>query len=197
MKKIYLLFLVLFSSFIYSQTNGITYQAVILKPEGEKIPGYNNERAPLINTHICLRFTINAGTALEYQETIQTTTDEFGMVNVVIGTGAPTANTVVPTFSAIVWNGNPKSLVVEVDLKGYCWTFKEISNQPFTAVPYALYAANAGVPGVPGVAGPQGIQGLKGDKGDTGAKGADGIAGTQGIQGIPGIKGDTGVQGLE
>jgi hypothetical protein len=47
MKKIYILFVLLFSSAIYSQTKGITYQAVILNPEGEHIPGYNNERAPL------------------------------------------------------------------------------------------------------------------------------------------------------
>jgi hypothetical protein len=86
MKKIYFVFLVLFSSFIYSQTNGITYQAVILNPEGEQIPGYNNERAPLANKLICLRFKIIKGSSqLEYQENLTTTTDEFGMVNVIIG----------------------------------------------------------------------------------------------------------------
>ena len=75
MKKIYLLALVLFSSIIYSQTKGITYQAVILKPEGQNIPGYNDQRAPLTNTAICLRFSIYKGTVLEYQETRNLSTD--------------------------------------------------------------------------------------------------------------------------
>ena len=155
MKKIYLLLVLLFSSVIYSQTNGITYQAVILNPEGEHIPGYNNDRAPLTNTQVCLRFKIYAGTTLEYQENLTTTTDEFGMVNVVIGTGTPTGGT-VSAFNTIVWNGSPKSLVVEVDLKGLCSTFVQISNQPFTAVPYALYSASSGTAGP---AGPQGTNG--------------------------------------
>jgi hypothetical protein len=155
MKKIYLLLVLLFSSVIYSQTNGITYQAVILNPEGEHIPGYNNDRTPLTNTQVCLRFKIYAGTTLEYQENLTTTTDEFGMVNVVIGTGTPTGGT-VSTFNTIVWNGSPKSLVVEVDLTGLCSTFVQISNQPFTAVPYALYSASSGT------AGPTGPQGANG-----------------------------------
>ena len=57
MEKIYLLLVLLFSSAIYSQTQGITYQAVILNPEGQNIPGYNNQRAPLANKDICIRFT--------------------------------------------------------------------------------------------------------------------------------------------
>jgi hypothetical protein len=62
MKKIFFVFLVLFSSFIYSQTSGMTYQAVILNLEGQ-IPGYNNERAPLANKLICLRFKIITGSS--------------------------------------------------------------------------------------------------------------------------------------
>ncbi len=155
MKKIYLLLLLVFCSAMYSQTSGITYQAVILNPEGEHIPGYNNQRAPLVNQAVCLRFKIFGGTTLEYQESLATTTDEFGMVNVVIGSGTPTGGT-VSTFNAIVWNGSPKSLVVEVDLKGLCTTFVQISDQPFTAVPYALYSASSGT------AGPTGPQGANG-----------------------------------
>ena len=114
MKKIYFYFLLLFSSFIYSQTSGITYQAVILNPTGDRIPGYNNDRTPLINKLICLRFKIITGASqLEYQENLTTTTDEFGMVNVVIGTGVKSGGT-ASTFIGIVWNGTPKKLIVEV-----------------------------------------------------------------------------------
>ena len=200
MKKLYFYFLFLFSSFLYSQTNGITYQAVILNPEGEKIPGYNNERTPLINKNICLRFKITTGASqLEYQENLATTTDEFGMVNVIIGSGIPSGG-LVATFSEVVWNGNPKQLTVEVDLRGNCSSFIEISNQPFTAVPYALYSANSGTTGsqgIQGIKGDTGLQGPKGDKGDVGIQGIQGLKGDTGLQGPKGDKGDVGIQGLK
>ena len=174
MKKIYLLLVLLLSSVIYAQTNGITYQAVILNPEGDHIPGYNNERAPLINTQVCLRFIIYSGTTLEYQEDLQTTTDEFGMVNAIIGMGIPSGGS-ASNFGSIIWNGSPKSLAVEIDFKALCTTFIGISNQPFTAVPYALYSASSGTNGA---AGPQGPIGL------TGPQGADGPQGIQGVSGL-------------
>ena len=220
MKKIYLLLVLLFSSAMYSQTNGITYQAVILNPEGEHIPGYNNERTPLTNAIVCLRFKIYSGNTLEYQENLLSTTDEFGMVNVIIGSGIPTGGTVA-NFGAIIWNGSSKSLVVDVDLKGLCSSFIQISNQPFTAVPYALYAANGGATGATGPQGPQGpignnglsayqswlnagntgteaqfVASLQGATGATGPQGIQGIAGTQGLQGVAGTNGTNGVDGL-
>ena len=146
MKKIYILFVLLLSSVIHSQTKGMTYQAVILKPEGENIPGYNNERAPLTNTSICLRFSIYKGTVLEYQETKNTITDEFGMVNVIIGTGVFVDGS-SNTLSGVNWDGTNRNLVVEVDIRGACSSFIEISNQPFTYVAYAFYADNSGTTG--------------------------------------------------
>ena len=189
MKKIYLLALVLFSSIIYSQTKGITYQALILKPEGQNIPGYNDQRAPLTNTAICLRFSIYKGTVLEYQETRNLSTDEFGMVNTIIGGGVYVAGTST-TLAGVDWDGNAKNLVVEVDVKGTCSNFTEISNQPFTYVPYAFYAENSGTPG------PAGPQGPAGPTGATGAQGPQGVAGPTGPQGPIGLTGPAGPQGV-
>lgn len=197
MKKIYLLLVLIFSSAIYSQTAGITYQAVILNPDGQNIPGYNNNRLPLSNKLVCLRFKILAGTTLEYQETMPTTTDEFGMVNVIIGTGTPAGGT-APTFSDIVWNGSPKSLAVEVDVNALCTNFIEISNQPFTAVPYSLYSASSGTTGASGPqgpAGPTGAQGPQGVAGATGSQGPIGLTGPAGQQGVAGANGASGIQG--
>ncbi len=194
MRKIYLLFVFLFSSAIFAQTQGITYQAVILNPEGQNIPGYNNQRAPLANKTICIRFNIYSGTTLEYQETHLTTTDEFGMVNLVIGNGTPVGGT-ASTFSGIVWSGAPKDLMVEVDVKANCTNFVEISNQPLTAVPYALYALNSGTPGPQGPAGPQGPQGIQGPTGATGPQGPQGpigLTGPAGPQGVQGLQGPAG-----
>jgi hypothetical protein len=191
MKKIYLITLLLFSLFSFAQS-GITYQAVILNPKGEELPGADNSRSPLVNQTICLRFKIiKPVTIVEYQETKLTSTDEFGMVNVVIGTGIRTGGTAT-NFAAVTWDGNPKNLVVEVDVTGACNNFIEISNQPFTYVPYAYYAANSGTPGATGPAGPagpqgpQGVAGPTGAAGTTGAIGATGPAGPQGIQGVAG-----------
>ena len=197
MKKIHLLFVFLFSSAIFAQTQGITYQAVILNPEGQNIPGYNNQRAPLANKTICIRFNIYSGTTLEYQETHLTTTDEFGMVNLVIGNGTPVGGT-ASTFSGIVWSGAPKNLMVEVDVRANCNNFVEISNQPLTAVPYALFALNSGTPGPQGPAGPQGpqgIQGLTGATGPQGPQGPIGLTGPAGPQGPAGVNGNNGADG--
>ena len=113
MKKLLTLLLLVCSASLFAQTSGITYQAVILNPEGQHIPGHNNQRSPVVNKNICMRFTIHTGTNAEYQETQQTTTDEFGMVNLIIGTGSPAGGSAA-TFGDIVWDGNPKNLKVEV-----------------------------------------------------------------------------------
>ena len=149
MKKLLTLLVLVCSASLFAQTSGITYQAVILNPEGQHIPGYNNQRSPVVNKNICMRFTIHTGTNAEYQETQQTTTDEFGMVNLIIGTGSPAGGSAA-TFGDIIWDGNPKNLKVEVSLTGICSSFLEISDQPLTAVPYALYAANSGTAGSQG-----------------------------------------------
>jgi len=143
MKKI-LATLLLFMSIIgYSQTNGITYQAVIMNPSGEQLPGVNNTNAPLANKNICLKFSIiDNNSQYEYVETVQTTTDEFGMVNLIIGTGVQIGG-FASSFSNILWNANPKSLKVDLSTTGICSYYTEISNQPFTAVPFALYAVNS------------------------------------------------------
>ena len=55
MKKIVLLFL-FFSSVALSQTRGISYQALIIDPVTQELPGFNNSNAPLANKDICLKF---------------------------------------------------------------------------------------------------------------------------------------------
>ena len=53
MKKYLLYITILFSVSIFSQRTGISYQALILNPNGEQLPGYNNQKSPLINQDIC------------------------------------------------------------------------------------------------------------------------------------------------
>lgn len=143
MRNPYLIILFFVAALGYSQSHGISYQAVLLNPKGEELPGQNNSYSPLLNKDICLRFEIrNATSQLEYQETINTKTDAFGMVNLVIGTGNQTGGTAA-NFNAIRWNTIPKKLVVALDAEGNCNSFTEISNQDFTGVPFAFSAQNA------------------------------------------------------
>jgi hypothetical protein len=143
MKNRCLFFLFFIATIGFSQSHGISYQAVLLNPKAEQLPGQNNSYSPLLNQKICLRFEIrNTSNQLEYQEILSTKTDAFGMVNLIIGTGNPTGGTAV-NFDAIQWNTIPKKLVVSLDTTGNCSAFIEISNQDFAGVPFAFSAQNA------------------------------------------------------
>lgn len=143
MKRIITLFVLLTTTLIYSQSSGITYQAVLYNPSGEILPGNNNANAVLSNKDICLRFSItDAQSSLEYQETQRVTTDEFGMVNLVIGSGNQIGG-YAASFTTIVWNSTTKKLQVAIDVTGTCSNFVEISNQNFSAVPFAYASKTA------------------------------------------------------
>lgn len=222
MKKYYTL-LILLLSFWSNAQNGITYQAVILNPNTEELPGADNSRLPLVNQKITLEFKIlNATSNIDYQETINTETDDFGMVNVVIGTGTRKAG-IATQFSGINWDGSAKTLIVSLDPSGQASHFIEISNQPFTYVPFALYAAHTGVAGTQGPAGNNGLDGktvLNGATNPSVSIGANGdfyintatsslfgpktngvwgnsvpLVGPQGIQGPQGVAGTNGING--
>ena len=140
MKKIVLLFL-FFSSVALSQTRGISYQALIIDPVTQELPGFNNSNAPLANKDICLKFSfIDELNTLEYEEIFSVRTDNYGMVNLIIGTEVRTGG-YAASFEDIQWSLLPKNLKIDLSTDG-CTTFTEISNSPFTAVPFALFAVN-------------------------------------------------------
>jgi hypothetical protein len=142
MKKILVLFLFFITSFFYAQ-NGITYQAVIYKPNGDATPGFNNTNVPLALRNICIQFSIiDHNNQTEYQENSTITTDKFGMVNLLIGTGNQVGG-YASSFNNIDWDTTVKSLVVNLDITGDCSNFEEISNQPFSVVPFAYNSFNA------------------------------------------------------
>ncbi|MCZ8227741.1 hypothetical protein [Flavobacterium sp.] len=165
MRKVYFT-LIFFLSLLGFSQNGISYQALIINPSGEQLPGANNFNAPLSNQLICLKFSfLDSNSNLEYIETHKITTDAHGIVNLVIGTGQPIGG-YATTFSNILWNNTAKSLKVDLDVEANCTNFTEISNQPFTYVPFAFYAANANVNKATTIS--TGIIQLAGDLGGTG-----------------------------
>jgi hypothetical protein len=137
MKKSIALLLFIVTSTIYAQNSGITYQAVIYNPSTEILPGNNNPNVVLANKEICLRFSIkDAASSLEYQEVQKVKTDEFGMVNLVVGQGNQISG-YAANFGAIVWNSSNKTLAVAIDKNANCSNFIEVSEQFFSAVPFA------------------------------------------------------------
>lgn len=206
MKRLLIFVFILMGCF-YSivQGQGITYQAVILNPDGKSLPGFDNPSMPMSDKDICLKFSfINDLGENEHEEVIATTTDVFGMINVVIGTGERIGGT-AQSFEQIIWDSKPKSMEVSLDKDGLCAQFVQISLQQFTAVPFALFALNAGEAKSEALAGKSAYEiwlelGNAGTVAEfinslTGPAGADGVAGVQGASGIDGDKGDTGDEG--
>ena len=218
MKKIFLL---LFTSLLtfnlagQTQRNGFSYQALITTPlnnnnVGINLPGVDKEVIAYRNKDLCLRFTfLDTSQNIEYSEIQNTRTDDYGMVNLVIGTGSPEIGY---SWDNMFWGADSKYLKVEVDYgsesQSNCENFVELSLQELTAVPYAMYAP--GLIGPTGPEGPQGPagadssvpgpQGPKGDIGQTGPEGPQGPAGADssvpGPQGLQGQKGDQGEPGI-
>jgi len=141
MKKllIYTVFLLSVTS-LFSQRTGISYQALIINPSGEELPGVNNSNSPLINTKICLEFTIvDNRNDDEYSETQTVTTDSYGMVNLIIGDGSQVGG-YASFWNGVKWDGELKKLKIELDPSGNCSSFKSISYKEITSVPFALFA---------------------------------------------------------
>ncbi len=126
-------FILLINFQVFAQTDGLNYQAVIIDPDPEEIPGIDVTGNILPNKEINVRFTIygNSGKT-EYQEIHTTKTDEYGMINLVIGKG----NSVAGKFTEIYWDGSTKNLKVEINLDG---TYSDLSDQELLFIPYAYH----------------------------------------------------------
>ncbi|WP_020529654.1 hypothetical protein [Flexithrix dorotheae] len=134
----FLLFFIISSS-IYAQSHGISYQAVLIDENAFEIPGVDIVGSHIGDTELTIRFSIlNAAGGTDYQEEQLTKTDEFGMINVIIGEGNSTGNS-PGNFEDIDWDGTPKNLMVEIKLEENATDFEEFSNQALYFVPYAFH----------------------------------------------------------
>ena len=75
-----------------------------------------------------------------YSEIHNTTTDQFGLFNVVIGQGVSISG----DFETISWGSGDHFLKVELDATGGT-NYNLVSTTQMMSVPYALYAKNAGL----------------------------------------------------
>jgi len=198
--------------------NGINYQAVIR----------NNTGTLVANTPVAIRVNIRqtstTGTVV-YSERQNVTTDQFGLVNFVIGSGTFLNG---GPFANINWANGPFYLDLGVAFSGLPapTIYMPYGTQQMMSVPYALYAKSSGNlvnqwkygAGVPasnlGLVGDYYldtatgnvytktngttwvlISNIMGPQGPAGAVGPQGVAGVAGPQGPIGLTGATGLTG--
>ena len=220
-KNLTLLFLLavsLIQTLSYAQApNGINYQAVIRNSTGTLVS----------NTPVAIRVSIRQTTAagtIVYSERQNVTTDQFGLVNFVIGSGTLLSG----NFTNIPWANGPFFLDLGVAFSGLPnpAIYMPYGTQQMMSVPYALYAKSSGNlvnqwkygAGVPasnlGLVGDYYldtatgnvytktngttwvlISNIMGPQGPAGAAGIAGLTGPAGIAGPTGLTGATGVAG--
>lgn len=177
-------FFILSISISAQSPQGFNYQAVARNSAGQE----------LVNQSVSVRFRITDATASSflYEEIHNTTTNAFGLINLVVGTGTSQPSSTV-AFSAIPWGTNsPYSMQVEINVQSSGWV--NMGTTVLWSVPYALYAANGPI-GPTGATGPTGLAGTNGTNGSTGPTGLTGSAGTNGTNGSTGATGPTGQAG--
>ena len=125
-----------FTALAQSTPQGIAYQAVAVKDGSYAVAGPNREAIYWSNKDIKVRFTILEqypnGTS-QYSEVHETATDEFGVFNVVIGTGTVISG----SFRDIPWELGTAHLKVEIDFNNSD-SYKLTSIERFWSVPYAF-----------------------------------------------------------
>lgn len=109
---------------------GFNYQCIVRDGTG----------ASMNNQTVTLLFTVRPGTSngpVNYSEKQTVSTNEFGLVNLVIGQGSPLQG----TFPAVNWGSGAKFLTVSVETAPN--VFDELGSTQLMSVPYAIYAQNS------------------------------------------------------
>ena len=135
MKKIYLTLLSCFIAIVtMAQTPGFSYQAIILNPDVQSLPGNDVEQELLSESDIAIRFTIENELGTEYQETHTTKTDAYGMVSLMVGQGMAT----IGNFTEVAWVGAAKYLKVEIDFTASGGSYESLDRQIMTYLPQPM-----------------------------------------------------------
>ena len=124
-------------------------------------------RQPLTNQSVDFRLSVLQGamdgTAV-YVEEQPATTNNFGLANLLVGSGMPSLG----SLSAVDWANGPYFLQIELDIQngeGY----QLMGTSALASVPYALHAKTSEQAGPEGPQGEPGEQGPAGEQGEAGA----------------------------
>jgi len=126
MKKQFTILLLFIIAAISAQNNGFNYEALLTESENG---------SPLQSKPVIIKFTIlDSVLDIMYEEKVSTTTDDNGIVNVIIGENDPVGGI---DFSEIPWMEEQYSLKVEIDTGD---GFVDFGTKEFKYVPYAKTA---------------------------------------------------------
>jgi len=141
MKKLLILGISFFMTVnLFGQSQGISYQAVIIDQNPLEVPGEDISGNILPNHDLMVRFTIlDAAGTIEYKEEHSTITDEYGMINLIIGKGTAMATSPKTSFPEIDWDGSPKALKVDISFSATDVFFTDFGYEELTFVPYAYH----------------------------------------------------------
>ncbi len=131
MKKLYLVIQVLLIGLVtLAQTPiGFSYQAVLRNGDGKVIANQD--------VNLTISLTASSGNPIYYSELHQISTNDFGLINVVIGQGLNQQG----SLANVPW-GNEQIMLNIVYRLGANGQTIQMGPQPLQAVPYALHAAN-------------------------------------------------------
>jgi hypothetical protein len=105
----------------------------------------DNTGAVIKNQNVSLRMSIRSGSTNgvnEYVETFSVTTNDFGLMNLEIGSGTP----VLGSMANIDWGKTTYFIAVEMDASGGS-NYQLMGVSQLLSVPYALYAEKSGSSG--------------------------------------------------
>ncbi|MCB0843285.1 MAG: tail fiber domain-containing protein [Bacteroidetes bacterium] len=106
-------------------------------PQGFHYQAVARDGNSLLATHmIQVRFSILESNSVKYQELHSTSTNQYGIFNLVIGEGAVEAG----DFLALDWGSGDYKLKVELEAGS---GFKDLGTQDFKSVPFSLFAKRA------------------------------------------------------
>ena len=136
--RLFILFLGVVSSFPLMAQNapqGFNYQSIVRDGNGD----------PLLNQTVTLLFSIRNGAPngpVAYSEKQVISTNEFGLINLVIGQGGTPLQ---GNFTTINWGGGAKYLTVALETSPN--VFDELGSSQLMSVPYALFAQTSSTGG--------------------------------------------------
>jgi hypothetical protein len=114
---------------------GFNYQAIARDGSGEILA---NKSLPI---RITLQTTQEGGTLIYEEEFLSVTSDQFGLITLVVGTGTQIDGK-VDSFSEIDWKTQPLFLKTTIQYPGSTWT--EMGTSQLWSVPYAMMANDVG-----------------------------------------------------
>ncbi|MFC2114233.1 tail fiber domain-containing protein [Bacteroidota bacterium] len=117
----------------YDIPHGISYQAV----------AYNKDGKVVANSQVLITFTVYQGYMgglINWQETHNATTNEFGMFNLVIGDGVSTGVGTASSFSSISWSSGKMFIRVQADFGD---GMLDMGYTKMQSVPFAIIADSA------------------------------------------------------